>query len=246
MQTANPLVAAKLNAAYNNATYLGQVLDVSGVRLDGTGTRRVDYPATLTGTRKWVGVLPIISNNYDSYAFVVRTLNIPDAEVYAQNFLDSYGAQPLERQLNQNRPAPASPFPATRGALIVPTAQVTVRGARSPAKRGGPAGRGGPGSRGGRRGGRGGQVGQRVLSPRVGQAPQQQFVPAPQPQRTFAQAPQPQRTFAQAPQPQRTFAQAPQPQRTFAQAPQPFAQAAPRVPSPPRTIFQGGQQALTR
>lgn len=137
MQATISPVTARLQTAYNNAVNQGQVLDVSGIREDGTGTRRVDYPRTATGTRKWVGSLPIISNSYEAYAFAVRNLGVPDAEGYSSVFLQSYGAQPLERQANLNRPAPLTPFPGARGALIVPVSQVTVSAARSPAKRGG-------------------------------------------------------------------------------------------------------------
>jgi hypothetical protein len=137
MQATNPPAGVKLLAAYNNAVAQGKVLDVSGIREDGTGTRKVEYPRATSGTKKWIGDLPIVSNSYDAYAFAVRTLGVPDAEGYAIAFRDSFGVAPLVRQLAVSRPAPIMPLVVPQGALVVSADQVVVRGTRSPAKRGG-------------------------------------------------------------------------------------------------------------
>ena len=206
MQSTVSPVAVKLTEAYEKAVNEGQVLDVSGVRIDGTGTRRIDYPRSANGTKKWIGELPIVSNNYNAYAFAVTNMGVPDADVYTQAFLDAYGDQPIERQVVQTRPVPTTPMPSAEGVLVVPVTQVTVKSARSPAKR--PAQRRAQGTK-------------RAQSPRAPQVQQAPTARAPVDQ----QAP-----MARAP--MAPMARAPMAPAPLAQQRQP----APRVPSPPRNL----------
>ena len=60
--------SVKLISAYNAAVAEGKVLDVSALQVDGTGARRIKIPKTTRGTKKWVGDVPIVSDNYNSYA----------------------------------------------------------------------------------------------------------------------------------------------------------------------------------
>lgn len=200
--------AAKLYASYNGAVANGQVLDVSNIRTDGVGARSMDFPKSLGGAKKWIGDLPVISNNYQSYAFAMELLGLvyqqPEAyQQFATMFLQQHGEGKLERQGTAVRPMPTTPFPpASQGALMVPINQlVQATQARSPAKRAGPRVR---------------QAGVRAVQATRVQAPLVQQVMSGRPATSRVQAPS-------------VFPQAQQRMQ-----PAPLAPLAPRAPSPPR------------
>ena len=211
--------SAKLQQSYQTAINEGKVLDVSKIRTDGAGSRTMNYPKSVSGSKKWVDNLPVVSNNYNAYAFALQLLG-PDFKQYADLFLQMYGAQPLERQAAAARPVAAMAPPATLGTMLVPISQVTmVTRARSPAKRG-PRKAKSPRA-------------PRVQAPLVQAMPTRGFVAPPMPQYQAPLATQYRAPLA-------PVARVPSPPRAVAY------QAPPRVPSPPRQTFQmvGQQQML--
>lgn len=102
--------SSKLAIAYTEAEATGKVLDVSGLQADGTGTRKIPVPKTTRGTKKWVMGVPVVSDNYASYALAMQLLG-PGFAPFAQEYLNLYGGQRIERVA---RPAQGATRPNTR------------------------------------------------------------------------------------------------------------------------------------
>ena len=86
----------KLVTALNEAVAANKVLDVSGVKEDGTGSRKINTPKTNKGTKKWVADFPVVSDNYASFAIAMRILGndyLPLADQYYQR----HGGQKIMR-----------------------------------------------------------------------------------------------------------------------------------------------------
>ena len=77
---------------YNRAIKNGQVIDVSNIQTDGRGAKLVYPPKTNYGTKHWIEGIPVISNNYQSYAFMMDLLG-PHFSHYKNEYADLYGAQ---------------------------------------------------------------------------------------------------------------------------------------------------------
>jgi hypothetical protein len=87
---------SRLRGAYSSAIAKGKALDVSKLLADGTGARSTKIPTTTKGTKRWVGELPVLSNNYASYALAMSLLGA-DFVPFANVFLQQYGANPIAR-----------------------------------------------------------------------------------------------------------------------------------------------------
>lgn len=75
----------KLVTALNEAVAVGKILDVSGLKQDGTGARKINMPKTAKGKKRWVENFPVVSNNYESYLLAMQLLGndyLPLAERY--------------------------------------------------------------------------------------------------------------------------------------------------------------------
>jgi hypothetical protein len=86
----------KLVNALNEAVAVGKGIDVSGLRSDGTGIRKIDLPRTDRGTKKWVGEFPVLSDNYDSYALAMEIFG-PEYYGYAQEYINMFGGAKIVR-----------------------------------------------------------------------------------------------------------------------------------------------------
>ena len=94
--TAAPIVPfvtpqTKLVNLINTARAEGKVLDVSELKPDGTGTRKIPIPKTSKGTKRWAGDLPVVSNNYQSYLQAMTILGQQYVPL-AQEYLNTYGS----------------------------------------------------------------------------------------------------------------------------------------------------------
>ena len=133
MNTAVSPASAKLHASYAIAVANRHVLDVSNLQADGVGARSMVYPKTLTGAKKWVDNLPIISNSYYQYAAAMELLG-PNYRQFAELFLKQHGNGKFERQATVKRYS-TTPFPPGPPALVVTNSQVVpVTQPRSPSK----------------------------------------------------------------------------------------------------------------
>lgn len=104
--------------AYNDAVTKGQVLDVSDLAVDGTGSRKRKAPKTMKGTHRWVPEFPYVtSDNYTAYHMAMRLLG-PEYEHHADEFLRLYGAQKHVREAKKVVRAPRAP---SKIAYTVPT-----------------------------------------------------------------------------------------------------------------------------
>lgn len=91
--TANPAYL-KLATALNEAVAAGKILDVSGLKPDATGARKINMPKTAKGKKRWVDNFPIVSDNYASYALAMQILGndyLPLAEKYRATYGDGTG-----------------------------------------------------------------------------------------------------------------------------------------------------------
>lgn len=91
--TANPAYV-KLATALNEAVAAGKILDVSGLKPDATGARKINMPKTAKGKKRWVDNFPIVSDNYASYALAMQILGndyLPLAEKYRATYGDGIG-----------------------------------------------------------------------------------------------------------------------------------------------------------
>jgi len=108
----------KLVTSYTNAVNSGKVLDVSELKTDGTGSRSVNVPKTGKGTKKWVEGLPIVSNNYATFAFAMQTLG-PDFKPYADAYFAMHGADRIVPQVAVKQVAVVAPkSPARLGPVM--------------------------------------------------------------------------------------------------------------------------------
>ena len=81
----------RLLSAFTNVNMRPEkVLDVSAVTSDGKNIKFIPTPKTSRSTKKVVPGLPIASDNYNSYQFVVLTLN-PSFFKYADEYLRLFG-----------------------------------------------------------------------------------------------------------------------------------------------------------
>lgn len=134
--TAPNIAYTKLVTAYNEAIASAKVLDVSGLQVDGTGSRKINYPKTGNGTKKWVGDVPVVSDNYASYHLAMQFLG-PDFAGYSQQYLNQYGGQKIVRaakaQRNARLGAAMTAFPVTPN-MPAPIAAgtIAIKGVRTP------------------------------------------------------------------------------------------------------------------
>ena len=140
--TAPNIAYTKLVTAYNEAIANNKVLDVSGLQVDGTGSRKINYPKTGNGTKKWVADVPVVSDNYASYHLAMQFLG-PDFSGFAQQYLNQYGGQKIVRAAKAQRAArlgaamtafpatPNMPAPIAAGAIAIKGAR-TPKGVRTP------------------------------------------------------------------------------------------------------------------
>jgi hypothetical protein len=124
----------RLVEAINKSAKAGKVLDVSGLNPDGTGSRIVNIPKSDRGTKKWVPGVPIISDNYTTYALAMRILGeqyVP----YADQYQAMHGVAKMVRSPKVATGQGAmAPFPMTQNmpALIAATPGVPLMNAKSP------------------------------------------------------------------------------------------------------------------
>lgn len=76
--------------AYNDIANRGGVLDVSELKPDGTGARKKKMPKTGKGNKKWIGDLPVVSDNYATYRLAMSFFG-PEFDQYADQFLAQFG-----------------------------------------------------------------------------------------------------------------------------------------------------------
>lgn len=123
----------KLVQALNKSSQNGKVLDVSELKPDGSGSRIIVVPKTTRGNKKWVPDVPVVSDNYATYALAMSILGegyLP----YAQQYQALHGADKIARSPKASvETAAVAPFPMTPNmpALIQTTAGIPL-GAKSP------------------------------------------------------------------------------------------------------------------
>jgi hypothetical protein len=79
----------KLLLRMEDAEASGKALDVSNLRDDGTGSRMTNYPTTDRSTKYHIEGLPIMSNNYDTYKFVIDILG-PEYDNFSRAYYNNY------------------------------------------------------------------------------------------------------------------------------------------------------------
>lgn len=86
---------SNIEAKYKLAQEKQEVVDVSDIHRDGTHIRVIPMPKGTTGTKKMIGKLAFVSNNYAAYLFAMQQLaegTGNDAYLsYADEFRDLYG-----------------------------------------------------------------------------------------------------------------------------------------------------------
>lgn len=82
----------KLIETYNSVITAGKVIDVSDLQPDGRGFRTMPAPKTSRGKKKRVDNIPVISDNYETFALAMALLG-PDFATYATKYLELYGRQ---------------------------------------------------------------------------------------------------------------------------------------------------------
>jgi hypothetical protein len=123
----------KLATVLNAAMAAGKVLDVSNLTADGKGTRTIPVPKSQKGTKKWVGNLPVVSNNYNSYALAMSILASvnPEYNQYAQEYARLHGTGVFARTPKAQIAAgtgPTIPFPMTQNTPpLVMATQLTIK-----------------------------------------------------------------------------------------------------------------------
>ena len=124
----------KLVTALNNAVSSGKVLDVSGLKADGTGSRKIDTPKTASGTKRWITGVPVVSDNYNTYLFAMQTLG-QEYLPYAQQYRQLYGEGKIVRATKpQVDTRAATMFPMTPNMpqlVAVTPGMATVRSPRA-------------------------------------------------------------------------------------------------------------------
>jgi hypothetical protein len=84
----------KLVTALNDANANNKVLDVSGLKTDGTGYKKIDMPKTTRGNKKWVDNFPVVSDNYGSYMLAMQIFG-PDYIQYGDEYYRLYGGNKI-------------------------------------------------------------------------------------------------------------------------------------------------------
>ncbi len=135
MLQSNQAARVKLATAYNAVVQNGKVLDVSKLTENGTGWKSTNYPkgdanGVFHGTKKWVGQVPVVSDNYQTYALAMRLLG-PEFEPFANEFFRQHGGQKLVRSPKVVKPpttrrTPKSTAPIPGGFIPAPLGSVPV------------------------------------------------------------------------------------------------------------------------
>ena len=81
----------KIVDRYNRAERSGTVVDVSRITEDGEGMTLIHKPVTDRGLKKQIPGLPIVSDNYEAYAFVMNALG-PEYASFGNDYLRQYGS----------------------------------------------------------------------------------------------------------------------------------------------------------
>lgn len=125
----------KVITAYNEAVAKGQLLDVSKLKADGTGSRKIPVPSRSTSTKRWIDGVAVASNNYAAYALAMQLLGAQFAP-YAGQFLQKFGGV----QIPKPPPTPKTPktpkvpkSPAAPKPMVGPMPQISYLPGRSPA-----------------------------------------------------------------------------------------------------------------
>ena len=82
----------------------GRVLDVSVIKPNGTGSKIIDTPKTQRSTKRGIEGLPIVSDNYPAYKFVVETFGGEFAQ-YAQFYAQQHGTGYMTKPEKSDKPA---------------------------------------------------------------------------------------------------------------------------------------------
>lgn len=118
IQLRSPNIHDKLVISLNKAIEKGKVLDVSNLAADGTGSRAIRMPKTGKGTKKWIDNFPVLSDNYASYLLAMKIFG-PEYIVYADQFLQLYGAAPMVRSPRRAGPRTPPKSPKKYGPPII-------------------------------------------------------------------------------------------------------------------------------
>ena len=128
----------RLATAIETARKQGKVIDVSTINPDATGVRTIKIPKTATGTKKWIGDFPVVSNNYATYLQAMTLLG-QEYLPLAQHYLATHGGAKIVRTPRTIAAAAKSPgrfgpkieaFPTTANMpplITIPTAGTTTR-----------------------------------------------------------------------------------------------------------------------
>ena len=111
----------------------GMVLDVSNIKQDATGLRLTYAPRTERSSKKQIGDLPLVSNNYYTYQYAINLLG-PQYSHYSQQYLKQYPPRDtplIQRSYNNVVPQPTAPTFLTPNNTVVsipqPNGLVTQR-----------------------------------------------------------------------------------------------------------------------
>lgn len=118
-QTRSVNLVQVLREAYEKANKEGKVIDVSKLSDDGKGLKIVDKPKTDRGTKKMIGELAIISNNYENFKKTIDLLSSAynqDLSQYADNFANTYGTTKMQKVKGVKAPVVKTP---NKGALAI-------------------------------------------------------------------------------------------------------------------------------